>query len=56
MPVHLSKSGTTVLGPGGKVEKKFGSKAKAKAYLTARNLGHARKKGYKVPAPLKKKR
>jgi hypothetical protein len=56
MPVHLSEKGATVLEPGGKVVKRFKSRAKARAYATARNLGHARSKGYKVPAPLKKKR
>jgi hypothetical protein len=56
MPVHLSKSGKAVLGPGGKKEKTFASKAAAKAYLTARNLAHARKKGYDVPPPKRKKK
>ena len=51
MPVVLSKKGATVKERGsGKVVKKFGSRAKARRYASARNMAHARKKGYKVPA------
>ena len=49
MPVHLSKSGKAAVGPGGKVEKRFKSKAKALAYVRARGLAHARKRGHQVP-------
>jgi hypothetical protein len=55
MPVKLSKSGKSVVNADtGKTEKKFASKAKAKAYLTARNLAHARSRGYKVPRARKR--
>ena len=55
MPVRLSKSKKAVVSTAtGKTEKSFGSKAKAKAYLTARNLAHARSRGYKVPRARKR--
>ena len=50
MPVKLSKTGAAAVGPGGKIEKRFASRKAAKAYVTARALAYARKKGYKVPA------
>ena len=34
----------------GKTVKRFKSRAKARAYLQARNMAHARRRGYKVPA------
>ena len=55
MPVRLSKTGASAIGPGGRVEKRFGSRKAAKAYVTARALAHARSKGYRVPAAKRRK-
>jgi hypothetical protein len=38
----------------GKVKKTYSDEGDAKAYATALNLAHARKKGLKVPAAKKK--
>ena len=56
MPVVLSKKGATVKERGsGKTVKRFKSRAKARAYLQARNMAYARKRGYKVPARRKRR-
>lgn len=61
MPYKLSESGTCVLEKikGRWVNKRCytgrGAKTKARKYMTALNLAHARRRGYKVPARRKKR-
>lgn len=60
MPYKLSESGRCVLEKKGNrwARKKCytgrGAKTKARKYVTALNLAHARKRGYKVPARKRK--
>ena len=49
-PFHLSKKGAIVLDKSGKVEKKFQSREKAKAYMIARNLAWRRGTGRSAPS------
>lgn len=58
MPVKVHRRGSrfVVLEKGSNrkaVKKTYSSKAQAQKAATARNLGHARSKGHKVPPPKK---